>query len=587
MFLATTGNSEVWDTKNRVLFLGEWCKIYKQKKDWAHLDSETLGSLWSDREGLANAHYYCWDLYRQTLFVLTKELNAYHNIQESVEYYDILLGDWLQVYIYQLYDKYVCLTHVFKKYPGLDTVLLNEDQFIIHDTVHSYIWATSDDSFMLQQYSQVLTALGYEFPRKNLQNPLKQKTKYTEVYKASALRALFDSFQLAVSSLSSRPKILAENTIFFNSKNILDVVNICLKGWPDIILEPLRRSVSIDFKLDLNYRNRLLSNSTGDKFQSIINKLLLSNLPLLYVEGFKSYREHISKAQHKNVKVFYTACNLHSNSYYKFLVAEKRDKVKICCKQHGGGYGTVEYSRPEVYERSICDQFYTYGWSEKSCTNLKYLPSPHMEYSKNPPKYDNGVVLIPLTADVRYKRHFDNDVNSCEFINYLNKIAGFVESLEKKLDVVVRCHHTDFLWSVRERLEDSLLDKNRVRFDDHKKKLPWLMKRCRVLVVFQISTTYLEALSLNKPIIIILFPRFYKFRNSVHPLFDRLKDAGIIHQSNESASSHLNTIYDDVMGWWMSESVQSARNAFVEQHARSDKNWVKPWLAEMRRLLVE
>ena len=50
MFLATTADQRFWKKNEKVLFLGEWCKIYSQKSIWSQLDYEVLPYHWNDRE---------------------------------------------------------------------------------------------------------------------------------------------------------------------------------------------------------------------------------------------------------------------------------------------------------------------------------------------------------------------------------------------------------------------------------------------------------------------------------------------------------------------------------------------------------
>ena len=54
--LITTAKENTWPKdKNRpVLFLGEWCKLYKRKNLWEGMDSKTIKYHWDDRNKLKN-----------------------------------------------------------------------------------------------------------------------------------------------------------------------------------------------------------------------------------------------------------------------------------------------------------------------------------------------------------------------------------------------------------------------------------------------------------------------------------------------------------------------------------------------------
>ena len=54
MVLITTALQETFpkEINEKVLFLGEWCKIYIKKSVWEKFDSQTMTYHWNDREKL-------------------------------------------------------------------------------------------------------------------------------------------------------------------------------------------------------------------------------------------------------------------------------------------------------------------------------------------------------------------------------------------------------------------------------------------------------------------------------------------------------------------------------------------------------
>jgi putative transferase (TIGR04331 family) len=50
MFLVLTGDQRFWKTDEKILFLGEWCRLYREKSVWSKLDAETLPFHWDDRK---------------------------------------------------------------------------------------------------------------------------------------------------------------------------------------------------------------------------------------------------------------------------------------------------------------------------------------------------------------------------------------------------------------------------------------------------------------------------------------------------------------------------------------------------------
>ena len=65
MFLATTANQKYWETDKKILFLGEWCKVYSEKHIWSNLDHETLPSHWDKYQEWDSHRTYVEEIYEK------------------------------------------------------------------------------------------------------------------------------------------------------------------------------------------------------------------------------------------------------------------------------------------------------------------------------------------------------------------------------------------------------------------------------------------------------------------------------------------------------------------------------------------
>ena len=66
-----------------------------------------------------------------------------------------------------------------------------------------------------------------------------------------------------------------------------------------------------------------------------------------------------------------------------------------------------------------------------------------------------------------------------------------------------------------------------------------------------------------------------KVRQSAETVFESLEKVGIFHRTPESASSFINSIWDDVDEWWNSQATFDARKQFTDQYARSVPNPIR------------
>jgi putative transferase (TIGR04331 family) len=91
---------------------------------------------------------------------------------------------------------------------------------------------------------------------------------------------------------------------------------------------------------------------------------------------------------------------------------------------------------------------------------------------------------------------------------------------------------------------------------------------------------------MNAPTIVFCDRGLWDFRDEAVPYFDRLRQAGILWDSPESAAAHTAKVYD-CSGWWNGHAVKGARAAFVERYALSDPDWTSAWTRALRRLVLD
>ena len=67
-------------------------------------------------------------------------------------------------------------------------------------------------------------------------------------------------------------------------------------------------------------------------------------------------------------------------------------------------------------------------------------------------------------------------------------------------------------------------------------------------------------------------------------MFARARDAGIVHDSPESAARWAERVYPDVDGWWFDAPTQVAVNEFRDHFARTSAAAFSEWRALLDRL---
>ena len=119
MFLATTALEDFWDNSEALVFLGEWCKLFNRRHIWMNKKFVDLPPVWKDTAEIENGIRYCNNIYERLLNDLTVTLNRIHGDEKNVDYYRMILGNWLLHFIHQYYDKYLTLSLAFEIYPNI------------------------------------------------------------------------------------------------------------------------------------------------------------------------------------------------------------------------------------------------------------------------------------------------------------------------------------------------------------------------------------------------------------------------------------------------------------------------------------
>lgn len=582
MFLVTTAVEEFWDKKQKILFLGEWCRLYNRKGEWSELDYEELEFLW-DKDKIEKAYYYCDKTYEETLIELTDKLNIIHHINKDAQYYRIILGNWLIHFIHQLYDKYLTLKAAFQKYPELESLLLDESQHYVALDYTDFMYRLRDDRYQLQAYTQILKELNRDFSVKKLKEPIFQEHIYCINNTAKdRLYSLIDKTQIGINTVFHKDCLTITAPYFSNAMKVKLLPHM-LKRRFRYVFDDMKYEIKIYSKVDLSLRNDVKLASTPDQFREILSKIIFKNLPLLFLEGFKEFREKVSTLGIKQSKAFFTANAMHSHYIFKFFIAERYKDTKVLYAQHGGGYGIHKMNPLEEYERSVSDIFYTWGWSDDG-RKTRYIPHAKLFKRNIMPK--NKKVLFAMNCYPRYTYRFCFYPISSMVFRYIDSSITFLKLLNSHTDLLIRIHpgEVNYKCFTRERIKDAGVN---FEFDTLRSSFERQLENCYIFVADHLGTTCLEALAANKPTIIFINPDITYFRDFAKPYFNRLSEVNISHYSPYSAAEHLNTVYKDVTEWWSDKKVQDARREFVDHYARISDNWMEEWAKEFERVLAE
>ena len=576
-FLITTADERTWKFDRPVLFLNEWCRLYNRRSVWEGMDA-IVARPYRLQPELQQKDIICiQELTNQLLIELSNELNLFHNTNHKPRYWNILLGHWLQRYIFLIFDRYHSLEQALQEHEVVGTTAIEPTDYNLATTDSlSAIWACNDDIWNHVLYLRILEFLGgVEIDFKSIEsNGAKGFTQLSQ-----ATSANFLSIKSLI--LATVKHILP---IFKNDGDAF-IINSYLPKWQEFKLQlalgqcpQIWRSPPLGVSPYNSTMRRLLTigaeNHTG--FERFLRLQLPEMMPICYLEGYDRLC-HLVKTLPwpRSPKFIFTSNNFDTDEIFQAWVGQKVEQgIPYFAGQHGANYGTFMAS-PDFTVAATCDRFLTWGWTNNNPKNIPAFIFKKAGEKAASVSKEGGLLLIELPSMHRFGLA---DVNAAysNFHKYQGEQFQFVEGLPERIQrtLTVRLHGewSKHRWFEGMRWSDRLPT---VRIEDGKVPIQELIAKSRLIVHSYDSTGILETLTMNIPTLCFWYGGLSHLLPSAKPFYELLREAGILFDTPEQAASHVAKIWGDIDSWWKSDAVQRSRNLFCEQYARSEKNPVR------------
>lgn len=588
MFLATTALNEFWDTNQKILFLGDHCKLFDSKEENISLESHTMPPFWHSSVQVEDAITVCKLIYQKFLPLLTDQLNILHGEEQSEHYYHIILGNWLEGYIQQYYDKFYSIQKVLDTCgvakEKLFTYTLNSHRDYIPSEIYDYFEATVTDEYALQLYSYVIRFLQIPHSDKALKQPIDNKRPIVKKFRSNVSRVIRSSiFKMTylINSILQDQQILI-SALVFKENSFFNHLKLWIMSKAKIVIDDFSYQRLAHHKTDFTKRKEistfLQNNHYESLFETFLSTRIAYDLPVIFLENFQNFKNTLPLKSFDKTAMLITMNNLHMNMKYKFVLAENYQRVKHIAIQHGSGYGIDFYNNPEAYETSVSDKFFTWGWRR----NDKTIPLPQ---PKNNIRYEctQQTILFIINEMPRYVYRLHFYPMSNQYLRSLNSAMNFFDQIQDHTHILVRSYPLHALkWFTNERLEEKFPD---LKFDDFKTSYNARLKEAKIIISNHLGTTFLEALEANIPILIFIDPDIYTFSAETKIYIQALENANIVHYSASSAASFFNSISHDIHAWWYAEETQKSIKLFNQHYIFTSSDWAQEWVNAFNTVL--
>lgn len=581
--LILTGIKELWPAdETRAIFLGPWCFANNHKYKFWDQDRFTLApSPWQTPEDVLNASLYIDSFIDRIMSSFSRFMNSFHKVDYSERFWKIYSIVWLVHWLGICYDRYQRLNHLQQITDERLTVkILNKRKCCVKDYSdymkkitegHYYNLLLMSDIIRNGQFnfliSEVLDISENNFYKKNdIQGSAKG-----HYFKTDLSRELKRLAKTASKTFENR----LTSSIYLGIIYGISIIDRCYLQFsydPLAIFKRKNNSKLLSVEGDgSNFIKQPFDFDAKNEFEEIVKNIILQYVPETFL------------ALHPPPEVFnskimvWIGNDIYHSEKYAYRIA------KICegggqwiSAQHGGGYGQTFSFPLSKIEYETSDGFITWGWDFNHVyfSRLYPLPSPLLsKLGKHGQK--NNMLIFVSTVHPPYLYRLHSTILPEQQLEYMRNKLVFIRGLSTNIRSKIKYRPYFFDYGIEEKefisrtippeqfmLEGILINE---------------FQKCKLIVVDHLATSFLEACAMNAPTILFWNPAHFVVIPDVAPYFDKLRSAGILFDNPQDAANKVNEIWNNVQEWWQQPEIQSARNEFCYQFARTSKNWRKEW----------
>ena len=532
---------------------------------------------WDDRQRLYADYKVCEQLFEDISKKLAEILNAYHNTNFSVQFWEILLGPWLLSFISACVERWLRFDnrdlHLIRS-EGIQIDHLEEVKFlnlesrgldIPFDTV-SYGQLVTDDDL----WNTNLQLLLYIYSKNDasLINDLFADVTVVESYFEEKSSISSRGKQLGLKLLNRISRLQRKKFLMLDSLNpvLFDfLLYLSLGKVPEVNrLSLLRKGPTSNVDIDFRKKSLPSDNSSLDQF---ILSAALMLIPFNFLEGFLRLGTSVADYSAEPYQmILFGHCFRNDRTRY-VLALGKEKNCALVGSQHGGLYGIGKFSGYEFYEHRICNYWVTWGERQseqrgvvlKSSRPVKWWPRGAAPPSEDNRKYRSKLMII-CAAETRHTHMLlANPIGSQWAFSMLHN-SIFYNKLPEDLKKSTAVRLMDLDHGLNQRYWWTVLCGNSVSFDPQEKRLTaqYLSKDVSLAVVTYNATAFLESMYFDIPTIITWPSKYYEIRPEAVEDFEELKSAGVFYESAEDAAVFAARIFGDPLKWWYSTPVRNA-----------------------------
>ncbi len=582
-FLVTTPIKESYSKSEKNILLGHWCLI---KKKEVRKKNKIINYHWSNKKKFKKDSLYIEKTTDKVCKVLSKKLNEIHNLNENTSYWKLIIYPWVYHYVSSMYDRWETI-RIFLKLNRNKIFYSYQLGIKENDLVPNNHLAFIDNTYTDEWNHSIFLRIIKHLKLKKI-NLIKKDyknfkaEKYSQHYseKKNIFYYLIFIYEFIISKFAFRFNKIIFESFSFPKKEFfkISIKNLIIPS----LYNSLFKDIGLINDLDLTKRTKKLNIfeknfKSKDKFLNFLNKSLINDLPVSYIENFLRIKKKMSTLANKK-KIIFSMRSWLYNDQFKICMAElmkKKSKYFIC--EHGGGL-VGEYTHMLNYISKVAKHI-RYDTNDNQLNNKKsFILNPTISTidKKEIETKKNNRLNITFLEGVKYSNKHTPSAKAEEGIKQIKETIKFIDCLPPKIkkNTILRSKQPYIL-----DIKETFIEKfGKNKFNEHTDQNFYdFAKSSKLMIVNYPQTAFSESMYFNVPTILVCNKKFWFFKKKSLKMFELLKKNKMAFEDFKDAQKHIIKNWDEIYYWWNSKKIQEIRKIYLKNFFPVEKNWFNKW----------
>ena len=576
---------------SNIIFLGEWCLTYNNRKSFKKKKTKTLKHHWTSLQQLKKDHKFLEKEYENLLEYLSKNLNRYHSSNHTKEYWRIIIGPWLYFYIVSMFDRWKSVDPILKKINNHDIPRFNCDLKILdtYDTVSFWKKASQSDIWNQVNFQRIITYRSEKkinfisglvetnhFKKRLLKKKEKLNLKFF-------VRKIFNFIDALLSKFSIKTHKIYIETEYFSKFDMLKLFFKC-KIIPSFNISTFKyETKNSSIVTNKEERSKIFENENpfNKNFLNFLKACIIQDLPVIFLEDFKKTDSLNKQFNNLKLKSIFSSISQIFNERYKLWLAKMiGNGASHYIMAHGGALPLIYNSNMFEHELKISKKYFSWHnpihKKQIKVTPLQLLKVRRESVNNKSINNEKNKCLILSCDTLRYPVKIQGWPYVEQHKLCVNDISTMIDNFNSniKKNIIYRCSATSDGFNTDKILKGKykFLDTSNIydeTFND-------TLLNTRIAICTYPETAITECLVHDIPMIISMSPKLYHFAPQIKKILDELENK-IFFSNPKNASKFINSIWKNPDEWWQDVNTKKSVNKLKKFIYEIEDDWMNDW----------